>query len=410
MACKKHEVTLNSDELRPEPLEYRVWGAEHIDQGALAQMDNAMRLPVSVAGALMPDAHVGYGLPIGGVLATTPNTIIPYAVGVDIACRMRLSIYPAAPSTIIEKSDRLEQALINNTRFGAGGAWEADRRAQHPVIDDPAWSVTPLLKSLHDRAVEQPGTSGSGNHFVEWGIFTLSQDDEQLGLKAGGYLALLSHSGSRGPGYQIAEHYSRLAMRLHPRLDQIVRHLAWLSLDSEAGEEYWLSMQLAGKYASANHYVIHERISQAIGLAPIAVVENHHNFAWHERLQDPETGEQTEVIVHRKGATPAHQGILGVIPGSMGDPGFVMRGRGEAMALNSAAHGAGRAMSRKAAMKKLSRQERDRYLKERGVRLLSAGLDESPQAYKPIEAIMEAQSGLIEIVGRFQPRIVRMDR
>jgi tRNA-splicing ligase RtcB len=218
MVRKKHQVTLNSDELRPEPLEYRVWGAEYIDQQALAQMDNAMRLPVSVAGALMPDAHVGYGLPIGGVLATTPNAIIPDAVGVDIACRMRLSIYPAAPQMIIEKGDRLEQALITNTRFGAGGAWDADQRVQHPVINDPAWSVTPLLKSLHAGAVEQLGISGSGNHFVEWGIFTLSHDDEQLGIKTGECLALLSHSGSRGPGYQIAEHYSKLAMRLHPGL------------------------------------------------------------------------------------------------------------------------------------------------------------------------------------------------
>jgi tRNA-splicing ligase RtcB len=169
-------------------------------------------------------------------------------------------------------------------------------------------------------------------------------------------------------------------------------------------------MQLAGKYASANHYVIHERLPKAIGLTPIAVVENHHNFAWRERVEDPETNEETDVIIHRKGATPAHKGVLGVIPGSMGDPGFVMRGRGEATSLNSSAHGAGRALSRKAAMKRVSRDERDRYLQERGVRLLSAGLDESPQAYKPIEAIIEAQSGLIEIVGRFQPRIVRMDR
>jgi tRNA-splicing ligase RtcB len=410
MARKKDAATLNDDILRPAPLEYWVWGAEYIDPEALTQMDNAMRLPVSVAGALMPDAHVGYGLPIGGVLATTPDTVIPYAVGVDIACRMRLSIYPASPGILIEKADLLEWSLVHHTRFGAGGAWETDQRAQHPVLDDPAWSATPLLKSLHTRAREQLGTSGSGNHFVEWGLFTLNQDDDQLGLKAGEYLALLSHSGSRGPGYQIAEHYSKLAMSLHPRLDQKARHLAWLSLDTAAGQEYWLSMELAGKYASANHYVIHERVSRAMGLTPITVVENHHNFAWREIWRDPATGTERTVIIHRKGATPAHRDVLGVIPGSMGDPGFVMRGRGEVTSLNSAAHGAGRALSRKAAMKEVSRDERDRYLKERGVRLLSAGLDESPQAYKPIEAIIEAQSGLIEIVGRFQPRIVRMDR
>ncbi len=369
-----------------------------------------MRLPISVAGALMPDAHVGYGLPIGGVLATTADTVIPYAVGVDIACRMRLSIYLTSPGMLIEKSDLLESALLNYTRFGAGSAWESGQRAQHPILNDPNWSATPLLRSLRGRAWEQLGTSGSGNHFVEWGIFALTKDDEQLGLTVGEYLALLSHSGSRGCGYQIAEHYSKLAMSLHPSLDPAVRHLAWLSLNTEAGQEYWLSMQLAGNYASANHYVIHDRLSKVVGLTPIAVVENHHNFAWRERMSDPVTGKDHEVIIHRKGATPAHKDVLGVIPGSMADPGFVMRGRGNLSALNSAAHGAGRALSRKAAIKTVSAADRDRYLQERGITLLGGGLDESPQAYKPIEAIMETQSDLIEIVGRFQPRIVRMDR
>lgn len=410
MAPRKDRAMVDSDVLRTQPLEYRVWGEQYIDQETLTQMDNAMRLPVSVAGALMPDAHVGYGLPIGGVLATTPDTVIPYAVGVDIACRMRLSIYPESPSIFVKQADRLELALKTQTRFGAGGVWEPDRRADHPVLNDPAWSATKLLRSLYDLACEELGTSGSGNHFVEWGIFTLTKDDEQLGLKDREYLALLSHSGSRGPGYQIADYYSRLAMSLHPGLDRSVRHLAWLSLHMQAGQEYWLSMELAGRYASANHYVIHQRLSEAMGLTPIVVVENHHNFAWRERLPDPVTGREQEVIVHRKGATPAHRGVLGVIPGSMGDPGFVMRGQGDVASLYSAAHGAGRALSRKAAMKKISKAERDRYLEERGITLLSAGLDESPQAYKPIEAIIALQSGLIEIVGRFSPKIVRMDR
>lgn len=410
MPYRKVTVTLDNDSLRPEPLEYRIWGKEYIDHETLMQMDNAMRLPISVAGALMPDAHVGYGLPIGGVLATTADTVIPYAVGVDIACRMRLSIYLISPSILTEKADLLEFALLNYTLFGAGGAWESGQRAQHPILNDPKWLATPLLRSVRDRAWGQLGTSGSGNHFVEWGIFSLNKDDERLGLTVGEYLALLSHSGSRGPGYQIAEHYSKLAMSLHPSLDPAVRHLAWLSLNTEAGLEYWLSMQLAGKYASANHNVIHDRLSKAVGVTPIAVIENHHNFAWHERIFDPVTGKDREVIVHRKGATPAHKDVLGVIPGSMADPGFVMRGCGNLSALNSAAHGAGRALSRKAAIKSVSATERDHYLQERGVTLLSAGLDESPQAYKPIEAVMEAQSGLIEVVGRFQPRIVRMDR
>lgn len=372
-------------------------------------MDNALRLPVSVAGALMPDAHVGYGLPIGGVLATE-STVIPYAVGVDIACRMRLSIFPISPIVLNQKPGQFKKSLLEHTRFGAGAKWERNQRADHEVLDDADWNATKYLRSLQDTAFEQLGTSGTGNHFVEWGAFRLEHDDADLGLKAGEYLALLSHSGSRGVGFKIANHYSQLAMSLHPDLDHSVRHLAWLELESHEGQEYWLSMELAGRFASANHQIIHQRVSKAVGLKPAATVENHHNFAWKVRIPAPAgfgSGER-EVIIHRKGATPADAGVLGVIPGSMADPGYVVRGLGRVESLYSAAHGAGRAMSRKAAISSLTRTERDRYLKEHGVTLLGGGLDESPQAYKSIEAVMTAQADLVAVIGRFMPRLVRM--
>lgn len=396
--------------LRLDPLPYQIWGEELIESESQGQMNAAMRLPVSVAGALMPDAHVGYGLPIGGVLATD-NVVIPYAVGVDIACRMRLSIFEVSPHVLGQQTARFVNALKEHTLFGAGKEWRGKDRADHEVLDDPAWDATPLLRSLKDTAYNQLGTSGSGNHFVEWGAFELPDDDLQLDLKAGQYLALLSHSGSRGAGYKIANHYSQLAMKLHPELDKQVRHLAWLALDSHAGQEYWLSMELAGRYASANHQVIHQRVAKAAGLKPAAVVENHHNFAWKERVPAPRgsVDAEREVIVHRKGATPAGKGILGVIPGSMGDAGYVVRGRGAQAALNSAAHGAGRQLSRKAALNSITKTERDRYIKGRGVTLIGGDLDESPQAYKDIEAVMAAQTDLVEIVGKFFPRIVRMD-
>jgi tRNA-splicing ligase RtcB len=162
-------------------------------------------------------------------------------------------------------------------------------------------------------------------------------------------------------------------------------------------------MELAGRFASANHYVIHHRTAAAVGLKDIASVENHHNFAWRETLPNGRN-----VIVHRKGATPAGRGVLGVIPGSMGDAGYVVRGRGDADSLNSASHGAGRQMSRKAALNSVTKTMRDQYLRERGIILLGGGLDESPQAYKPIEAIVAAQDDLIEIVGKFTPKMVRM--
>lgn len=388
------------DELRESPLPYPIWGRAGIDESSLAQMDSAMRLPVSVAGALMPDAHVGYGLPIGGVLATD-NAVIPYAVGVDIACRMRLSIYEVSPYLLGQKKGLFEDALWERTSFGIGAQWQGKQRADHAVLDDPAWHATRLLKSLQDNAARQLGTSGTGNHFVEWGAFRLHEP--LLGLKPRDYLALLSHSGSRSVGFKIADRYSKLAMEKHPDLDKSIRHLAWLSLDTEEGQEYWLSMELAGRFASANHYIIHRRVAEAVGLKEAAVVENHHNFAWSQTMPDGKT-----VIVHRKGATPAGKGVLGVIPGSMGDAGYVVRGRGLSDALDSASHGAGRLMSRKAALGSISKISRDEYLKERGVTLLGGGLDESPQAYKPIEQVIAAQQELVEVLGKFSPRIVRM--
>lgn len=390
-------------ELRATALPYPTWGEAYIDPQARAQMANAMRLPIAVAGGLMPDAHVGYGVPIGAVVATE-GAVIPYGVGVDIACRMRLSVFPVSPIVLGQRAGQFKKALLEQTRFGVGSEWPAGQRPEHPVLDSHAWNATRLLRSLLPTAARQLGTSGAGNHFVEWGAFRLPADDAQLGLQAGEYLALLSHSGSRGVGYKICEAYTRIAKERHPELEGGTRELAWLELNTEAGQEYWLSMELAGEFASANHRIIHRRVAEAVGLEEAASVENHHNFAWQETLPDGRTA-----IVHRKGATPAGAGVLGVIPGSMADPGYVVRGRGVAAALNSASHGAGRAMSSRKARETITKTARDEYLAERGVTLLgSAGLEESPQAYKPIGQVLAAQSELVEVVGEFKPRLVRM--
>lgn len=398
------------EEIRDTPIPYRVWGEQYIDPEARTQMDAAMRLPISVAGALMPDAHVGYGLPIGGVLATE-DAVIPYAVGVDIACRMRLSIFPVSPILLKQKEGQFRKALLENTLFGAGKRWQGVNRAEHEVLDDPAWSASKFLGSLRDKAYEQLGTSGSGNHFVEWGAFSLTDDDAELGLVAGDYLALASHSGSRGVGFKIAEKFSAVAQKMHPNLNHAVRHLSWLPMEWHEGQEYWLSMELAGRFAAANHEIIHKRIAKAVGIKATAHIENHHNFAWKEkiRIMDGTVDTEHEVIVHRKGATPAGAGVPGIIPGSMADPGYVVRGKGNAESVNSASHGAGRAMSRKAALSSITKTERDQYLKAHGVSLIGGGIDESPQAYKRIDDIIAAQADLIDILGRFTPMMVRMD-
>jgi tRNA-splicing ligase RtcB len=385
-------------EERESPAPYASWCDEDIDANAVGQMDIAMRLPSAVSGALMPDAHLGYGLPIGGVLATQ-GTVIPYAVGVDIACRMKLTVLDL-PVTMLDEpagAMRLEQSLLSETAFGTGAA--LDRRADDEVLDLERWA-SPFLRHLRDRAAKQLGSSGSGNHFVEFGELSLPADD--LGLAAGSYLAVLSHSGSRGTGAAIAGHFSRLATAEHPELPRELRHLAWLDLDSDPGREYWEAMSLMGDYAAANHAVIHDRLRANLHASTLAGVENHHNYAWREKH-----GGQ-ELIVHRKGATPAGAGVLGVIPGSMAAPGFVVRGRGVAESLDSAAHGAGRAMSRTAARERFTWKQVKPLLDQAGVTLLAAGIDENPLAYKDIHAVMARQADLVDVVARFTPRIVRM--
>jgi tRNA-splicing ligase RtcB len=249
------------------------------------------------------------------------------------------------------------------------------------------------------------GTSGSGNHFVEFGTLTVMND--AVGLPTGEYLALLSHSGSRGTGAQIAQHYSRLARKLRPELPKELSHLAWLDLSSAPGQEYWAAMELMGRYAAANHALIHAHIAQALGVEVRLDLENHHNYAWRERHRLPD-GTERDVIVHRKGATPAGAGVLGIIPGSMATPGYVVRGRGSAASLDSAAHGAGRRMSRTQAKREFNWKTAQAFLRERHVTLLSAGLDEVPMAYKDIDEVMAAQHDLVEPVARFDPRLVKM--
>jgi tRNA-splicing ligase RtcB len=379
---------------------YRIWGAD-LEPTAVQQMKNACRLPVAVQGALMPDAHQGYGLPIGGVLATR-DAVIPYAVGVDIACRMKLSVLDLPVRALETDQDRLIRALENETRFGVGAEFRSRRR--HEVMDAD-WRVTRVTARLKDRAWAQLGTSGSGNHFVEFGQLTVL--DKGVGLAPGQYLALLSHSGSRGAGAQIAQHYSRLAREQHPELPKELSHLAWLDLASEAGQEYWAAMELMGRYAAANHALIHEHVVKALAASVALDVENHHNFAWRERHHLPD-GSDADVIVHRKGATPAGAGVLGVIPGSMATPGYVVRGKGERASLSSAAHGAGRRMSRTRAREIFTWEAAQQVLRQRGVRLLSAGLDEVPMAYKDIDQVMAAQHDLVETLARFEPRLVKM--
>jgi tRNA-splicing ligase RtcB len=379
---------------------FQIYGENEIDEQAKYQLYDALKLPIAVQGALMPDAHVGYGLPIGGVLATK-NAVIPYGVGVDIGCRMSLSIYPMPISYLKGKQHQLENILREHTKFGM---YETHKiKGDSHVFESSLFKEIPLLKRLKTKAHKQLGTSGGGNHFVEFGVITITDETNEWDLPLGEFLGVLVHSGSRGLGANIAKHYTYLAMKQTP-LPKHVQHLAWLDLNTHDGQEYWLAMNLAGDYAKACHDDIHKRIAKLLGSKPIALVENHHNFAWKEHIN----GE--ELIVHRKGATPAKKGELGIIPGSMTAPGFIVRGLGNKESLNSASHGAGRLHSRRKCKQLFTNSEIKKILKKEDVSLIGGGIDEAPMAYKDIKKVMANQLELVEVVGTFTPKIVRMDK
>lgn len=397
---EREEVcNFQSHSLLQETGRLKIYGGKEIEQGARKQMEVAMSLPVSKQGALMPDAHSGFGMPIGGVLATE-NAVIPYAVGVDIGCRMALTIFDETDNFIHRNGHQIKEALKNFTHFGMEGG--LDFAQEHEILDRPEFLQTDLLRKLHGKAARQLGSSGSGNHFVEFGELEL--EENTLGLKAGKYTALLSHSGSRGLGANIAQEYIRIAMDVC-RLPNEAKSLAWLGLDTEAGQEYWMSMSLAGDYAKACHDRIHINLAKALGIKPLTKIENHHNFAWKDNI--PGLG---EVVVHRKGATPAHEGELGIIPGSMTTAAYLVRGKGVVESLYSASHGAGRAMSRQKAKQSMTNSALKKILSDARVTLIGGSVEENPSAYKDIETVMAAQSDLVDVMGRFLPKVVRMNR
>jgi len=364
------------------------------------QMKESMSLPIVATGALMPDAHLGYGLPIGGVLATR-NAIIPNAVGVDIACRMKMTATNISVDDFLndkELRERIKTAIMEETAFGTGACFSHEDQRDDDVMSDSLWHHNDILREGKSKAREQLGSSGGGNHFVEFGVLKSANSDTE-------YVAILSHSGSRGIGHSVASHYHKVAVSLLPDSIQdnpVYKNLAWLYLDSDEGQEYWDAMNLMGRYASANHTAIHNKIAENLGLDIWTIAENHHNFAWKEN----HNGE--DLIVHRKGATPAYTHNKGIIPGTMADSCFVVIGKGNPESLRSASHGAGRTMSRTEAKNKFNWEEWKKILKEKKIDLLGAGLDEMPGAYKNIHDVMDAQKDLVEILGEFMPSIVRM--
>lgn len=398
-----------NDILRTKHVPFGIWGHGDIEQSALTAMYDAMRLPVVHGGALMPDAHYLGAIPNGCVFALR-GAVSPYAVGSDIACQVNATIYrvgddasdeDAVTAYIRRHLPTLADILRTNTAFGR----DVLRSPKHEIMDDSRWAELPKGVLNTKLAAQQLGSSGEGNHFVDWGALELI---EPVGDAAPGYyIMLLTHSGSRNVGRLLSRHFERIAREKHPRLDARLRDLSWLDLDSEDGQAYMHALGLAGDYADACHEVLHERIRREVnnrigGLTPVAYIGNRHNFAWQETI-DGET-----VVIHRKGSTPAAEGQIGIIPGSMGDASYIVRGLGNPASYKSASHGAGRLMSRSAAKNTYTRRMLADALEKAGVMLIGGDVDEAPMVYKPIDLVMQNQTDLVEPLGRMTPFIVCM--
>lgn len=395
------------------------------------QMDTVARLPVFIYGALMPDAHPGYAMPIGGV-AALDNAIAPNMVGVDIGCRMTLSYFWADAT----ERAAMEDAVVSIGRFGLWSMGSAETQT-HPVMEHPLWSDNPLLRGLRDKAWEQLGTSGGGNHFIDivevqpavaGGDWYTSNGRRLYGL--------MTHSGSRGTGAKVAKHYSDLAVEYcQSNGIDVPRDYAYLPMATAEGRAYFDAMKLMGEYSLACHELIHARfylaagshVEQAANVQGVALnrwaermtavggkrdivrlqyLTNAHNLAWKEDLLA--YGRRWDALIHRKGATPAKYAQYGIIPGSSGSYSYVVKGRGYLHSLDSASHGAGRPRSRTASKEMHDRDRFERAMCEFDVHYHGVAPDETVFAYKDIETVMGAQTALVDKVYRLKPVFVAM--
>ena len=370
--------------------------------------------------ALMADGHVGYVMPIGGV-AAYENAVSVVGVGFDIACGnaairtdATLADLGATPEEVPRRLAQLADRIAETVSFGIGRKNRADDApTDDALFDDPAWEAVPAKhrQALHTKARQQLGTVGSGNHYVD--VFV----DEQGALWVG------VHFGSRGFGHTVASNFLALGQgkAWGERVPEIE---VLLDLDAPVGDAYWHLMNLAGRYAYAGREWVARKVVSLLGARELELVHNHHNFAWKEQHE----GE--ELVVVRKGATPAFPGQRGFIGGSMGDDAVIVQGVAstapEVTALQRAAmystvHGAGRVMSRTAAAGKRNRKTGEvlapgrvspemmqAWVREKGVVLRGGGLDESPHVYRRLPEVLAAQGDTIEVLHVLRPLVVVM--
>jgi len=387
----------------------KVWTKiENIEQSALAQIGAACSLPfVFKHMAVMPDCHTGYSCPIGSVIATK-NVVVPFFVGVDIGCGM------LAIKTSLKKITTYQlKRIFGGTKDYQGGirsfipvgfnhhSKKQDEKLMPNIENfekDCFMDEYPVVYEQYNPALKQLGTLGGGNHFIE------------IQKGSDGYIWIMIHSGSRNLGYKVAKHYNKLAQSLCKKWYSNIPDfkgedgLAFLPLDTEEGQTYLREMNYCLEFAYANRKQMLENIKKAFLAVVDCTFESeiniHHNYATLENHFGH------NVVVHRKGATSAKEGQLGIIPGSQGTASYIVKGKGNIESFQSCSHGAGRAMSRTKARENLNLEEEIKKLDEQNI--LHAirhknNLDEASSAYKDISVVMEEQKDLVEVVIKLIP-------
>lgn len=367
------------------------------EEGAIEQARNLSELPfVYKRVCLMPDTHQGYGMPIGGVIGTV-GVVIPNAVGVDIGCGM------ASVKTSI-KVDELDidtlKKILSEIRkvvpVGFNKHKEPQSILKMPELSMRCTEELPVVTREYDNARKSLGTLGGGNHFIE-----IQKGDD-------GFVYVMVHSGSRNLGKQVCDHYNKLAMDLNKLYFNYTKDLAFLPLTTKEGQDYIREMKFALDFAQANRDLMIEKIKESFNkhvdnVTYEETINIHHNYAALEHHFG------MNVMIHRKGATRAYEGEIGLIPGSQGTSSYIVRGLGNSESFKSCSHGAGRKMSRKKAQKNLDIEKECAILDEKGVIHSIRNkddLDEAPSAYKDIDVVMEEQKDLVEIVTKLEPLAV----
>ncbi len=377
-----------------ERLPIKLW-TDYIEEGALKQAKNLANLPFAFRHiAIMPDVHEGYGMPIGGVLATT-NVIIPNAVGVDIGCGMC-----AVKTSLTEIDTGTLKKIIGRIREKIPVGFE-----HHKEPQDIGWmpdldiSSMRIVNREYKSALTQIGTLGGGNHFIE------------IQKGSDGHIWIMIHSGSRNLGKKVADSYNKLAIflneRWHTKVDK-KQELAFLPIDTEEAREYLAEMQYCVQFAKASRRLMmidvgtcFEEAIRDVRLEPIIDVA--HNYARFENHF------KENVIVHRKGATSAKEGEIGIIPGSQGTSSYIVEGLSNPESFYSCSHGAGRKLGRTQAKETLNLEEEKQKLESQGIIHSirhKKDLDEASGAYKDISVVMDNQRDLVRILVELKPLAV----